>query len=121
VAVDCNLEITIRDQTGALLFAADSAQQGTLLKANDTAPFTVSFSAPLVGCRLNECGKQLNFQTRFTASASAESLLDPGKNALLTVPQGGFRLLNVANGTYATTSCKLYDIRPYAIWREKAP
>ncbi len=116
-----NRAVVIRDQTGALLLAADSAQQGTLLEAADTAPFAVSFSAPLVGCRLNECGKQLNFQTRFAASASSESLLDPGKSSLLTVPQGGYRLLNVTNGSYATTSCKLYDIRPYAIWREKAP
>lgn len=115
-----NRAVTIRDTTGALLFAADSAQQGALLKAADTAPFAVSFMAGLVGCRLNECGKQLNFQTRFAASP-AESLLDPGKTALLTVPQGGYRLLNVANGTYASTTCKLYDIRPYAIWREKAP
>ena len=115
-----NRALVIRDATGALLFAADQAQQGTLLKPADTAPFTVSFSAPLVGCRFNECGKQLFFKTRFTA-APVESMLEPGKSALLTIPQGAFRALNVTSGTYGTTSCKLFDIRPFAIWREKAP
>ena len=115
-----NRALIIREPAGALLFAADHAQQGVLLKAADTAPFAVSFTAPLVGCRFNECGKQLFFQTRFEAAAATSSI-DPGKSALLTIPQGAFRVLNVASGTYGTTTCKLFDIRPFAIWREKAP
>ena len=115
-----NRAVVIREKTGALLFAADQAQQGTLLKAAETAPFTVSFAAPLVGCRFNECGKQLFFKTRFSA-LPVESQLDPGKSALLTIPQGGYRALNVTSGTYGTTTCKLFDVRPFAIWREKAP
>ncbi len=115
-----NRAVVIREPAGALLFAADHAQQGTLLKATETAPFAVTFPAPVVGCRFNECGKQLFFKTRFAVSAT-ESSVDPGKSVLLTVPQGAYRLLNVANGSFGATSCKLFDIRPFALWREKAP
>lgn len=115
-----NRALVIRELDGGLLFAADHAQQGTVLKPSDTAPFTVSFNAPLVGCRFNDCGKQLFYKTRFSAGA-VESSIDPGKSVLLTLPAGGYRALNVTSGTYATTSCKLFDIRPFAIWREKAP
>jgi hypothetical protein len=115
-----NRAVVIREPAGALLFAADHAQQGTLLKDAQLAPFTVSFTAPVVGCRFNECGKQLFFKTRF-AVPPVESSLDPGKSALLTVPQGAYRVLNVTSGTYGTTTCKVFDIRPFAIWREKAP
>jgi hypothetical protein len=112
--------VVIRDLDGGLLFAADHGQQGALLKAADTAPFTISFASTILGCRFNECGKQLYFQTRFKAG-SIESLLDPGKSALVTVPEGAFRVLNVSSASYATTTCKLFDIRPFAIWREKTP
>jgi hypothetical protein len=115
-----NRAVVIRETTGALLFAADHAQQGTLLKPADLAPFTVSFTAPLVGCRFNECGKQLFFKTRF-AAPPVDSVIDPGKSVLLTVPQGAYRALNITSGTYGTTTCKLFDIRPFAIWRESAP
>ncbi len=116
-----NRAVVIREAVGgALLFAADHAQQGTLLKAADTQPFNVSFTAPLVGCRFNSCGKQLFFKTRFSAPP-VESAMDPGQSVLLTVPQGGYRVLNVASGSYGVTTCKLFDIRPFAIWREKAP
>lgn len=115
-----NRALVIREPAGALLFAADHAQQGTLLKAADTAPFRVSFAAPLVGCRFNECGKQLFFQTRFEAPP-ANSAMDPGKSVLVTIPQGAYRVLNVSSGSYGATTCKLFDIRPFAIWREKAP
>jgi hypothetical protein len=114
-----NRAVIIRETDGGLLFAADHAQQGTLLKPADTAPFTVSFSTPLVGCRFNECGKQLFFKTRFSV-APVESSLDPGKSALLTLPQGVYKALNVSSGTYASTTCKVFDIRPFALWRERA-
>ena len=86
----------------------------------DTAPFAVSFTTAIVGCRFNECGKQLFFKTKF-AEAPVESSLEPGKAVLLTVPQGAYRALNVTSGTYGVTTCKLFDVRPFAIWREKAP
>lgn len=112
-----NRALVIRDATGSLLFAADQAQQGTLLGATDTAPFTVSFEKPIVGCRPNECGKQLFFQTRF-AAPPVDLALDPGKSALLTVPEGAYRVINVSNASFNTTTCKLYDIRPFALWRD---
>jgi len=115
-----NRALTIREATGALLFAADHAQQGMLLKVDDTAPFTVTSTTPIIGCRFNECGKQLFFKTKFS-NAPVESSLEPGKAALLTVPQGAFRALNVTDTSFGTTTCKLFDIRPFAIWREKAP
>ncbi len=115
-----NRALVIREATGALLFAADHAQQGTLLKADDTAPFTVASTPLIIGCRFNECGRQLFFKTKFS-NAPVESNLEPGKAALLTVPQGAFRALNVTDSSFATTTCKLFDIRPFAIWREKAP
>lgn len=114
-----NRALVVRDQAGTLLIAADMAQQGALLSATDTAPFTVTSSAAVLGCRQTECGKQLFFATRFQGPAQA-SVLDPGKTAVQSTDgQGTYRVLNVFNASYATTPCDLYDFRPWAVWREK--
>jgi hypothetical protein len=112
-----NRAVVIHDTDGGLLFAADQSQQGRLLSAADTAPFTLGNATPIVGCRTTECGKQLFFQTRFTAEGN-DTLLDPGKSATVTLSSGAYQVLNVSNASYAITTCKLSDIRPYALWRQ---
>lgn len=113
-----NRALVIRDGQGGLLLAADTAQQGPILSAAQTAPFTVTFDAVPFGCRVVECGRQLYYPTRFAGPTSV-SVLEPGQSGPHVTPNGTFRLLSVASYDYPKTPCKLTQVRSWALWREK--
>ncbi len=109
-----NRAALIRSADGALLLAADSAQNGFLLSSADTAPFTVSSVENFVGCEQTECGKRLFKPTLFVSSLG-DLELRPGRAAQQVVANATFNLLNVGNGSYASTRCSLTSLAPYAI------
>lgn len=113
-----NRALVVRSMDGGLLLAADMAQQGSLLTPADTTPWTVSFPNLVLGCRQDQCGKQLFFPTKFQGPDQALTL-DPGKSATQVSGQGTYRALNVFSASYGQTSCDLFDFRPWAIWRER--
>ncbi|MFT3835757.1 MAG: hypothetical protein QM723_02020 [Myxococcaceae bacterium] len=110
-----NLAVVIRDPQGNLLLAADAAEQGAILTAADTAPFTVQWKTDVVGCAMTACGKLLYVKADIVGPGM-ESLIDPGSTADQVTASGTYRVLNVSSGTYQTTTCTLTDIRPYAVW-----
>ncbi len=110
-----NRAVIVTEPAGKLLLAADMAQQGALLDASDTAPFTVKWATEIVGCAITACGKELFVQADFQGPAM-EVKLDPGATANQTTAQGLYQLLNVGSGTYPETTCGLTDLRPYALW-----
>jgi len=109
-----NRGIVIRDGQGKLLLAADTALISKALSATDTAPFTVSALSKVVGCEFNDCGKRLFTATRFVGGATPADL-NPGKSA--TAVAGGltYKVLNVTDASYLTTSCKVPRALPYVI------
>lgn len=117
-----NRAVTVRDATsGALLFAADMAQLGPVLSAADLAPFGVANADAPTACRLDDCGRLLLFSTTFSAPGGAQTSVDPGKETSLVTSAGTYAFLNVSNGAYTSTRCTLDDVRPWALWRAKAP
>lgn len=112
-----NRALVIRDAQNALLLAADAAQEGAILAATQTMPFTVTFDSIPFGCSLTPCGRQLYYPTRFAGPTSV-SLLEPGQSGPHVTPQGTFKLLNVASYDYPATQCHLKQVRSWAAWRE---
>lgn len=116
-----NVGLSIRDETGALLVVADAALNAPNLAASDLAPFTVTFGATPVGCRITGCGKELFSPTRFSDGAKTVAL-EPGQDANVVNTQGTYRALNVFGAEYtAAGQCEPKIIRPYIIWRDKPP
>lgn len=117
-----NRAVVVRDADGgAVLFAADMAQEGALLGAADLSPFAVASGGVPVGCTVEQCGRLLFYSTRFT-SPSGGVELEPGSSASASSPLGTYHFLSVSNGRYADSAhCALQDVRPWAFWREKAP
>jgi hypothetical protein len=115
-----NRALTIRDSsTGALLIAADVGQAGTLLDAADLTPFSLTWEAAIVGCRAGDCGKELFSPLRVTGPGGAISL-QPGNTAPQSTADGTYRLLNVGNSSWATTTCHFKLLRPFLLFRERA-
>jgi hypothetical protein len=122
-AFDGNVALTVRtaDDAGTLLVAADSAQAGPLLSSADIAPFAVTYNHDTTGCRSTDCGKILFSSTKFTLGAHSVTL-EPGAQANLVDVTGTFRALNVdSQHNDVSATCDPADIRPYLIWRDKAP
>lgn len=113
-----NRALVLRDGAGTLLLAVDTAQQGFLLEPTDTAPFRVTLNTDVVGCTQSDCGKQLFSTTRFDDGASPLDL-SPGKSAVRVAAGATFQLLNVDNYRYAESSCRLKQLTPYAILRDR--
>ncbi len=110
--------IVLRDGTGALLLAAETAQLARLLADADTAPFTVTSNTLAVGCQHDECGKRLYFTTTF-AGGQAPFELEPGESAQTTAAGGSYRFVNLTSYAYPSTWCRLKTMAPYAILREQ--
>jgi hypothetical protein len=117
-----NRAVVVRDSTtGAVLFAADMAQGGPLLRPADVAPFSVGSTEVALACRLDDCGRWLHFSAIFTSPAGAV-VVEPGKAVSISGPLGTHRFLAVANGRYSgSTACSQTDLRPWALWREAGP
>lgn len=113
-----NRAITIRDDRGVLLLAADVGQGGMLLGAADLAPFTAAFESTIVGCRVGDCGKELFTPLRMTGPSGSISL-QPGNSAAHPTPDGTYRLLNVGSSSWAGTPCRFKLLRPFLLYREK--
>lgn len=111
-----NRAITIRDATGALIFAADTAQPGPLLSGEGLSPFTVSREADVIGCREDACGKLLYSRTRFAVGTDGIALA-PGASADKSFTPGLYQLVNVGNGRYAKTTCTYDDLSPWMLWK----
>lgn len=109
-----NRAVTIRDASGALLVAADPAQLGALLAADDTNPFTVASLPGSVGCDDTTCGKRGYQRTAFRAGTS-EVALKPGENKEVVAASATWRVVNLSNSAYRSTSCTLKSQLPYAI------
>jgi hypothetical protein len=105
--------VVIRDASGALLLAADAAEQRPVLGAQDTAPFQVDVEGETLGCTPTDCGRELQQATRF-AEVDGGSVA-PGGSPRVEVGGRGYRLLNVANARYARTTCRLGRFAPYAV------
>lgn len=116
-----NRAVVVKEaDAGTLLVAADVGQGGSLLSADDTAPFSVSFDSAIIGCRFTGCGRQLFSATRFVGPTQTV-VLEPGKSADQVTTLGTYRTLNVSNSTYAKAVCSLSTQRPWVIWRDRAP
>ena len=114
-----NRAVTIRTDTGVLLFAADVGQGGLTLKDSDLAPFSAAFESTLIGCRAGDCGKELFTPLRMTGP-SGSIVLQPGNTAAHSTPDGTYRLINVGSSTWATTTCRFKTLRPFLLYRERA-
>jgi hypothetical protein len=113
--------VILRDGSGNLLLAADSAQLGPVLAASDTAPFTVTGTQNLVGCDPDQCGKRLHFTTVFDGGPTPVEL--PGGQSQNVIVAGRtYQLLNVADDAYGQpeTGC-LQTLMPYAILYQPNP
>jgi hypothetical protein len=116
-----NAAFTRRDEQGSLLIAADSALGTPNLAAADLAPFTVTVSSALVGCRMTGCGKELFSKVSFSDGTKTVEL-EPGGDANLVNTGGTYRAVNVFGAEYTSSSpCEPKVIRPYILWRDKAP
>lgn len=112
-----NRGILIREgsPSGTILLAAETAQKGSVLRADLTSPLLVSrASGEAVGCRHTECGQRLHHQTRF-AFGDEGVTLDPGKTADVVADAQVYRMANVGNARYANTHCTLDDVMPWAV------
>jgi hypothetical protein len=109
-----NRGVVVRDGQGVLLLAADTAQKGPVLRAQELGSLSVSRSPDLVGCRHTACGKRLHHRTHFSLGAEALAL-DPGATADLSTAGQTFRLAAVGNARYETTHCTLDDVMPWAV------
>lgn len=109
-----NRAVTIRDASGALLMAADPAQLGALLAAEDTTPFTVASLPGSVGCDDSTCGKRSYQRTEFRAGTS-EVALKPGESKEVVAASATWLVLNLSNSSYRSTSCTLKSQLPYAV------
>jgi len=114
-----NRAITIRDATGALLLAADPAQLGALLTAEDTHPFTVVSLQGTVGCEDTSCGKRAFQRTEFRAGTSAVAL-KPGESKEMVAASATWLVLNLSNSAYRSTSCTLKSQLPYVVLNRRA-
>ncbi len=111
-----NRAITVRELDGGLIFAADSAQNGALLSAADTAPFSVAAVPTIVACQNDDCGKRRYFGTVFSGGTQPVTL-DPGKGAQVAAAGAGYTVLNVTDYSYASGTCRPAALAPYAILR----
>jgi hypothetical protein len=111
-----NRAITLRDEQGGLLLVADPAQLGAVLGATETSPLTVASLPGTVGCEDTPCGRRLFARTEFRAGAEVLPL-EPGETGTLASGGVAWRAVNVSNGAYASTSCTLRELRPYAVVR----
>ncbi|WP_044186061.1 hypothetical protein [Hyalangium minutum] len=109
-----NRAVTIRDTSGALLLAADPAQLGMLLASEDTSPFTVASLPGSVGCDDSTCGKRSHQRTEFRADSLAVAL-KPGETKEVVAARATWRVLNLANSSYRSTSCTLKSQLPYVV------
>jgi hypothetical protein len=114
-----NRALTLRDASGVLLLAADVGQGGLTLQASDLSPFAITWEPELVGCRAGDCGKELFSPLRLTGP-SGSIALQPGNSAAHPTPDGTYRLLNVGNSSWATTTCRFRLLRPFLLYRERA-
>ena len=115
-----NRAVVIRDDQGHLLLAADVGQGGSLLAADDLAPFEVTWGSQVLGCRITDCGKELSGGLRVSGPAGAVDL-QPGNSAVHVTVDGTWRLLNVGNASYPAGSCTLKVLRPFLLYREQGP
>lgn len=106
--------------TNDVLFAADTAQGKRLLTDADIAPFKVSDGPAPVGCVQDACGRLLYFPLKFSTPTSSIDLL-PGAQDQLSIGSARWNFLNVSSGAYATTTCDVPDLRPYAFWKVTTP
>ncbi len=117
-----NRAVVVREAaTGALLFAADTAQAGPVLSAADVSPFTVAAADRPRGCSIEGCGKLLLFDLQVTAPWGSLAV-PPGQTRDFSGPQGTWRVLSVANlHAAASAHCTFADLRPWAAWRQTGP
>lgn len=111
--------LVLRDAvTNELLFAADTAIDGPVLRDAELAPFTITREGEAVGCRFDvTCGK-LVFSKQKLSNGTASVVVEPGKLASLISAGLTYRFWNVTDGQYpASSRCDSY--RPYAFWRER--
>lgn len=115
-----NRAVVIRDESGALLLAADTAQNGPLLDASHTAPLTVSTTGVPLACDVIGCGKVVHAALRVTGTTAPLSIV-PGRTTQAVVSGALYRVLSVGNGTFQGTGCAYTQVSPYALWKEPAP
>ncbi|MBL8921562.1 MAG: hypothetical protein JNJ54_22065 [Myxococcaceae bacterium] len=111
--------VVLRDAvTNELLFAADTAIAGAILRPADVAPFTISRDGDPVGCRIDAtCGKLVFSKQKLTSGPSSVSV-EPGKLASLLAGSVNYRFWNVTAGQYpASSTCDSYA--PWAVWRDR--
>lgn len=111
--------VVLRDATSnELLFAADTAIAGAVLRPADVTPFTVAKDGEPIGCRVDAtCGK-LVFSKQKLSSGATSVAVEPGKVASLLSGTTTWRFLNVTAGQYpASSTCDSYA--PWALWRER--
>lgn len=106
--------VVIRDASGTLLLAADTAQRERVLDDGSTSPFTVNTEGEIAGCAPTDCGKQLQSKTVF-GHGGESSAVTPGEAPRVVVGGNVFKLLNASNARYTSTVCPLEKLTPYAI------
>lgn len=116
---EANRALVIRGSpSGQLLFAADTAQGGATLVDADLAPFSVSSGEVPIGCRTTTCGRHLYFTRRVAVGAEGVDV-EPGERGSLVLSTGTWTLLSLSNGTFASTECRVADMRPWVLWRSE--
>ncbi len=112
-----NRGILIREgsPSGTILLAAETAQKGSVLRPDLTAPLLVTRSAAgITGCRHTDCGRRLHHKTRFEIAGEAVEL-QPGESVDVVSAGQTYRFANVGNARYESTHCTLDDVMPWAV------
>jgi hypothetical protein len=113
-AIPENRALSLRDGSGALLLAADPAQLGAVLGADETSPFSVASLPGSVGCEDSPCGKRGFQRTEFKAGTVSVAL-KPGENQELVAASATWLAINLSNSLYRSTSCTLKSQMPYVV------
>lgn len=109
-----NRALVLRDADGGLLLAADPAQGGVVLGADETGPIAVAALAPTEGCDETPCGKRVYFRTEFRAGSTVAALA-PGEAEDFVAGGASWRVLNLSNAEQRGASCPAGRRMPYVL------